>query len=161
MGRATFWMALGAAALAGGGALYYYQNEQQGTAAPPAQAAVPAAERIVAVEAETVAVDTVLEDIRAVGTLGPDESVVIAPEIAGRIDSIGDTGLAREMAGRIRARTGADAGPPPGAPPIARRSWRSWPRAAGCPRRSGPGRGPKASSRAARSKTLGPASAGP
>jgi hypothetical protein len=35
----------------------------------------------------------------------------------GRIDSIGDTGLAREMAGRIRARTGADAGAPPGALP--------------------------------------------
>ena len=89
MGRATFWMALGAAALAGGGALFYYQNEQPGTAAPPAQAAVPAAERVIAVEAEPVVVDTVLQDIRAVGTLGPDESVVIAPEIAGRIDRIG------------------------------------------------------------------------
>jgi hypothetical protein len=37
-------------------------------------------------------------------------------EEAGRIDSIGDTGLARELAGRIRARTGAD-GPPAGGPP--------------------------------------------
>lgn len=88
MGRATFWMALGAAALAGGGALYYYQNEQQGTAAPPAQAAVPAAERVITVEAQAVTVDTVLEDIRAVGTLGPDEAVTVSPEIAGRIDRI-------------------------------------------------------------------------
>src|SRR3546814_11117875 len=44
--------------------------------------------RSVAVEAERVTVDTVLDDIRAVGTLGPDEAVVIAPEIAGRIDRI-------------------------------------------------------------------------
>lgn len=88
MGRATFWMALGAAALAGGGALYYYQNEPQGTAAPPAQAAVPGAERVVTVEAEPVAVDTVLEDIRAVGTLEPDESIIVSPEIAGRIERI-------------------------------------------------------------------------
>src|SRR3546814_13738742 len=53
-----------------------------------AQAATPAAEKVVAVEAERVTVDTVLDDIRAVGTLGPDEAVVIAPEIAGRIDRI-------------------------------------------------------------------------
>ena len=90
MGRGTFWIALGAAALAGGGALYYYQSEQPGPSAPLAQAAVPAGERIVAVEAEQVAVDTVLEDIRAVGTLGPDEAVVVSPEIAGRIDRIQD-----------------------------------------------------------------------
>src|SRR3546814_15163582 len=32
--------------------------------------------------------DTVHENMRAVGALGPDEAVVIAPEIAGRIDSI-------------------------------------------------------------------------
>lgn len=88
MGRATFWMALGAAALAGGGALYYYQSEQEGTAALPAQAAVPTAERVVTVEAQPVTLDTVLEDIRAVGTLGPDEAVIVAPEIAGRIDRI-------------------------------------------------------------------------
>src|SRR3546814_2200716 len=49
---------------------------------------VPVSEKVVAVEAEAVTIDTVLENIRAVGTLGPDEAVVIAPEIAGRIDSI-------------------------------------------------------------------------
>jgi hypothetical protein len=32
----------------------------------------------------------------------------------GRIDSVGDTGLAREMAMRIRARTGAEGAPPAG-----------------------------------------------
>src|SRR6187397_3090391 len=43
----------------------------------------------IAVETTRVAVETVFEDMRAVGTLAANESVVIAPEIAGRISRIG------------------------------------------------------------------------
>lgn len=88
MGRGTFWVAAGIVAAGLGGALYYHQSQDRAPAQLVAQAAVPAAERAVAVEAAPVEVDTVLEDIRAVGTLQPDESVVIAPEIAGRVDRI-------------------------------------------------------------------------
>jgi membrane fusion protein (multidrug efflux system) len=88
MGRASFWIALGTVALATGGGVYYFQTEHNDSGAPLAQAAVPATERVITVEAAEVLVDMVVEDIGAVGTLEPDESVVIAPEIAGRIDSI-------------------------------------------------------------------------
>jgi membrane fusion protein (multidrug efflux system) len=90
MGRGTFLIVLGSAALAAGAAFYHYQEQAQSNAPAGqiAQAAVPGAEKVVAVEAVPVVVDTVLEDIRAVGTLGPDEAVVISPEIAGRIDHI-------------------------------------------------------------------------
>lgn len=88
MGRGTFWIAAAIVAAGLGGALYYHQSQDRAPAQLVAQAAVPAAERAVAVEAAPVEVDTVLEDIRAVGTLQPDESVVIAPEIAGRVDRI-------------------------------------------------------------------------
>src|SRR3546814_10897907 len=88
MGLRTLWIAAGVLALAGGAAVYHYQSDKGTPAGQIAQAATPAAEKVVAVEAERVTVDTVLDDIRAVGTLGPDEAVVIAPEIAGRIDRI-------------------------------------------------------------------------
>jgi membrane fusion protein (multidrug efflux system) len=55
-------------------------------AAPARNQQSPAA---TAVEAARVIVDTVLEDMRAVGTLSANESVVIAAEIAGRISRIG------------------------------------------------------------------------
>lgn len=42
----------------------------------------------VSVEAEKVKIGEVIEDIRAVGSLQPNESVAVAPEIAGRIASI-------------------------------------------------------------------------
>src|SRR5690606_27710558 len=79
--------------LAGAAAVYTYESDKGTPAGQIAQAAAPAAEapaaeKAIAVEAERVTVDTVLDDIRAVGTLGPDEAVVIAPEIAGRIDRI-------------------------------------------------------------------------
>lgn len=88
MGRGTFWVALGAAALAAGGALYHYQVTPEGPSAQPAQAAVIASERVTSVEAEQVVLDTVIEDIRAVGTLDPDEAMAVSPEIAGRIANI-------------------------------------------------------------------------
>src|SRR3546814_16598517 len=49
---------------------------------------ISVSEKVVAVEAEAVTIDTVLENIRAVCTFGPDDAVVIAPEVAGRIDRI-------------------------------------------------------------------------
>src|SRR3546814_19668874 len=88
MGRQAFLIALGIAGLAAGGAFYYYHAESSSPPGQIAQAAVPVSEKVVAVEAEAVTIDTVLENIRAVGPLGPDEAVVIAPELAGRIDSI-------------------------------------------------------------------------
>jgi membrane fusion protein (multidrug efflux system) len=51
------------------------------TSAPPRQAAI-------AVEAEQVAIGEVVEDLRAVGTLQPNESVIVATEIAGRVSEI-------------------------------------------------------------------------
>jgi membrane fusion protein (multidrug efflux system) len=42
----------------------------------------------VAVEAARVIVDTVVEDLQAVGTLRPDEAVTVVPEIAGRVERI-------------------------------------------------------------------------
>jgi membrane fusion protein (multidrug efflux system) len=82
MGRGSFWVALVIAALALGGGAYHYLAE---TGAPIARAASPAGERAVVVEAERVAVDAVIENIRAVGTLRANEAVTISPEIAGRI----------------------------------------------------------------------------
>ncbi len=93
MARRGLWTVLGvmALALAGGGWLYL---ERTG-AAPwgPAEAAAPppakAAAKAVTVEAAEVTVDTVVEDIRAVGTLQPNEAVIVSPEIPGRIARIG------------------------------------------------------------------------
>jgi len=88
MGRGTFWIAAALAAAGAGGALYYYQEQESAPAGQIARAADLAGEKVFAVEAEPVTVDTVLEDIRAVGTLEPDEAVIVSPEIAGRIDRI-------------------------------------------------------------------------
>src|SRR3546814_12490371 len=48
----------------------------------------PAAGKVVGGEAGRLNVDSVCDDMRALGTQVPDEAVVIAPEIAGRIDRI-------------------------------------------------------------------------
>ena len=75
-----FWLTFVVAACALGAAAWYY-------AAPPersAEAATPALGEAVAVEAAPVSVGTVIEDLRAVGTLRPNEAVAVAPEIAGR-----------------------------------------------------------------------------
>src|SRR3546814_13669604 len=99
MGRQAFLIALGIAGLAAGGAFYYYHAESSSPPGQIAQAAVPVSEKVVAVEAEAVTIETVLENIRAVGTLGPAEAVVLAPEIAGRLDSLPFSGGARRKAG--------------------------------------------------------------
>ncbi|WP_373089674.1 efflux RND transporter periplasmic adaptor subunit [Sneathiella sp.] len=87
MGRGFFWMALAVIALALGGG-YYYVTEKGMYAAPDAAAAPAETERTVVVEASPVTVDTVIDDIRAVGTLQANEAVIISSEIAGRIDKI-------------------------------------------------------------------------
>jgi len=56
--------------------------------AAPTQAQEPRGPQGLAVEASKVEIGEVIDDIRAVGNLQPNESVVIAPEIAGRIASI-------------------------------------------------------------------------
>lgn len=89
MGRRLYWGALGLAALAAGGVGHRYLAEAEAPAGRMALAEEPAPEKAVAVEAEPVVIDAVLQDIRAVGTLMPNEAVTISPEIAGRIESIG------------------------------------------------------------------------
>jgi membrane fusion protein (multidrug efflux system) len=75
------------AGLAGGG-YYGYRSYQaslqptQARAAAPPQAGVP-------VEIGKIEVTTVYEEVEALGTLAADESVVIAPEIAGRVIALG------------------------------------------------------------------------
>ena len=75
------------AGLAGGG-YYGYRSYQaslqptQARAAAPPPAGVP-------VEIGKIKVTTVYEEVEALGTLAADESVVIAPEIAGRVIALG------------------------------------------------------------------------
>ena len=88
MGKGVFWSAIGALALVavGGGAFMNYVRSSAST--PPRSQAGASQNARIAVEASPVSIETVIEDIRAVGTLWPNESVVISPEISGRIASI-------------------------------------------------------------------------
>lgn len=88
MGRKSFWFTLAIAGLALGGGAYHYVEERGTYSGHTASAATPPAKRAVAVEAERVTVDTIIEDIRAVGTLRANEAVIVSPEIAGRIHRI-------------------------------------------------------------------------
>ncbi|KPH79930.1 efflux RND transporter periplasmic adaptor subunit [Bosea vaviloviae] len=73
--------------LAGGG-YYGYRHFKAGT--PAAQtAAAPARASSVPVEVAKIERATVNEEVEALGTLAADESVVIAPEIAGRVIALG------------------------------------------------------------------------
>ena len=74
------------AALAGGG-YYAYRNQRAGT--QQAQASAVSGPRAVPVEVASVELMTVNEEVEALGTLAADESVVIAPEIAGRVIALG------------------------------------------------------------------------
>lgn len=92
MARASFWGALGIAAVALGAAAYLYL-ERSGEGGPgaetaPARAVAPAVAKPVVVEAEPVSIDSVVEDIQAVGSLLPNETVVVSPEIPGRVERI-------------------------------------------------------------------------
>lgn len=86
MGRKSFWVAMTIAVLALAAITYQYLAE---TGTPVAGAVTPAEERTIVVEAERVAIDAVIQDIRAVGTLRANEAVIVSPEIAGRIHRIG------------------------------------------------------------------------
>ena len=82
MPKTRFWLTFVVLAVALGAAAWYYVG-------PPKRSSAAAAEapprQAVAVEAARVSVDTVVEDLRAVGTLRPNEAVAVAPEIAGRV----------------------------------------------------------------------------
>jgi membrane fusion protein (multidrug efflux system) len=91
MGRGSFWVALGVATLALGGGAYHFLTLKSAPAGRIAKAATPTADGAVAVEAKRVATDAVIEDIRAVGTLQPNEAVIVSSEIAGRINRLGFT----------------------------------------------------------------------
>jgi membrane fusion protein (multidrug efflux system) len=88
MSKGVFWTAVGIAVLAAAGG-YHYISQQDTGPAPGANAAPSGERRAVVVEAEPVTVDTVTEDIRAVGTLQANEAVFISSEIAGRIRAFG------------------------------------------------------------------------
>jgi len=92
--RATFWSAIGALILLAFGAWFFMDFLALSTISSPAKPVAAAARNqqnpaAIAVETTRVAVDTVYDDMRAVGTLAANESVVIAAEIAGRISRIG------------------------------------------------------------------------
>ncbi|MDP3408454.1 efflux RND transporter periplasmic adaptor subunit [Bosea sp. (in: a-proteobacteria)] len=74
------------AGLAGGG---YYGYQQFKPGRGPVQATAPAARGPVPVEVARIERATVNEEVEALGTLAADESVVIAPEIAGRVIALG------------------------------------------------------------------------
>jgi membrane fusion protein (multidrug efflux system) len=90
--RATFWSAIGALILLAFGGWFFMDYLSLSAISSPAK---PAAARnqqspaAIAVETKRVTVDTVYDDMRAVGTLAANESVVISAEIAGRISRIG------------------------------------------------------------------------
>jgi membrane fusion protein, multidrug efflux system len=77
------------AAVAAGGAWYWRSHLMPG--AVPAGGAAPAAKPggfAIPVEATKVTVDRVVQSVPAVGTLRSNESVIIAPEIAGRVTQL-------------------------------------------------------------------------
>lgn len=84
--RAIFWLSAVAVAIGGGG--FLAQKNYLSKVAPAPTQAQENRPQGVAVEAVKVKIGEVIEDIRAVGTLQPNEAVSMAPEIAGRIASI-------------------------------------------------------------------------
>ena len=76
------------AGLAGGG-YYGYRSFKAGAEQAQARAVANPQAAAVPVEVSGVEVMTVAEEVEALGTLAADESVVIAPEIAGRVVSLG------------------------------------------------------------------------
>ena len=101
MRRGAVWLIAALGTLAAGGSYLLLSGHNAQPAATPARAAEARAEKVVAVEAAPVAVDAVTESIQAVGTLSPNEHVVIAPEIAGRIAAIRFAEGERVKAGEV------------------------------------------------------------
>jgi membrane fusion protein (multidrug efflux system) len=88
MRKTSFWLIFAVVAAVLGGGAYYYAQVADKTAVSARAASAPS-EGGVAVEAARVKIDTVVEDIRAVGTLRPNEAVTVVSEIAGRVERIG------------------------------------------------------------------------
>ncbi len=84
--KAIFW--LGAVAVAIGAGGFLAQSNYLSKVTPTPTQAQENRPQGAAVEATKVKTGEVIDDIRAVGTLQPNEAVAIAPEIAGRISSI-------------------------------------------------------------------------
>jgi membrane fusion protein (multidrug efflux system) len=76
------------AGVAGGG-YYGYRNFKPGPEGTQARAATNPQSQGVPVEVGKVEIMNVNEEVEALGTLAADESVVIAPEIAGRVVALG------------------------------------------------------------------------
>jgi membrane fusion protein (multidrug efflux system) len=77
------------AGLAGGG-YYGYRNHSKGSGQQvQAQATAPGQAAAVPVEVGAIELSSVNEEVEALGTLAADESVVIAPEMAGRVVALG------------------------------------------------------------------------
>jgi membrane fusion protein (multidrug efflux system) len=84
--------ALVAALIAGVGAFAYYAGTQKnipGPGAPKAGAAAPKGPPAVVVEASRVSVVKLPQAITAVGSLRSDETVILRPEVSGRVAQIG------------------------------------------------------------------------
>lgn len=103
MTRRSFWMTLGAIALAAGAIAYHVEPEWLPalTPGPSAAATKPPAKKPITVEAATVELSTVTDDIQAIGSLQPNESIVVSPEIAGRVERIRFTEGDRVAAGDV------------------------------------------------------------
>jgi membrane fusion protein (multidrug efflux system) len=83
-----FLLLLLIAGLAGGG-YYGYRNFKPGGEPTQARAATNPQQQGVPVEVGSIEVMTINEEVEALGTLAADESVIIAPEIAGRVVYLG------------------------------------------------------------------------
>lgn len=77
------------AGLAGGGYYGYRYHYKAPNQQAKAQGAAGAQNAAIPVEVGTIELTSVAEEVEALGTLAADESVVIAPEIAGRVVSLG------------------------------------------------------------------------
>lgn len=90
MARRFFWLSFLAVTMAVGTGAYLFVPDSSNPSGrtPAANAAGNATERGIAVEAQRVSIRDVIDDIHAVGTLRPNESLFVAPEIAGRVAKI-------------------------------------------------------------------------
>ena len=93
MAKLRFWLILSAVAAALAGGIHFWQKTSARAAIMPAaeRDSAKASSRPVAVEVAGLTVDTVIDQIQAVGTLQPNEAVTVVPEIAGRIERIAFT----------------------------------------------------------------------
>ena len=87
--KARFWLSFAAVAAALGAGAYYATTKNAGSSSAAELAAANRPAEAVAVEAARAKAGTVIEDLRAVGTLRPNEAVTVVSEIAGRVERIG------------------------------------------------------------------------